>query len=113
MESTPLAQLMLSVQRALIGEVTANLAAVTAGYDHHCIRLVAYFFDRPAEDEVERFERVAAEVIADFTADYSVRTETHTLAEGPPKVVQFWAFLRAGVRTDKSSVPPTLPPAHP
>lgn len=101
------------MQRALLGEVTANLAAVTAGFEGHSIRLVAYFFDQPTEEEIESFECVATEVVTDFDDNYTVQTEVHTLAAKTATVVQFWAFVRAGVRADKFSVLPSQSPAKP
>ena len=66
-----LTSLKLFVQRAMLGEVTGNLACVTVGLEGTCVTLQAYFFEEPREDDRERVEVVATEVIADFPAGYS------------------------------------------
>lgn len=82
----------------MLGEVTGNLAALTAGSDGRRIRLVAYFFDAPTEDEREGVECIATEVIADYSDDYTVETACHALGDGTPRMAGFWAFVRSGVR---------------
>jgi hypothetical protein len=89
--------LRLSVQRALLGEISANLAAVTAGLNGTEIRIVGTFFDTPSDQDQEQVERVATEVIADFSPAHVVKTEIRVLAQGRPSILNFWAFVRAGV----------------
>lgn len=89
--------LKLSVQRALVGAVTENLAALTAGLAGSEIRLIATFFTGPSDDDREYVECAATEVIADFPSPYTIATEYRSLEEGRPRQLDFWAFLRAGV----------------
>lgn len=98
MDLTSKTSLMLSVQRAMLGEVTGNLAALTAGFDRTRIRLVAYFFVEPTEGDQESIECMASEVIADFHRGYTIDTVCHSLSDGIPKMADFWAFVMAGVR---------------
>jgi len=60
------ASLILSVNRALWGEVGPNLRAVTAGSDGKTIRLRFFIDGEPSERDRESAGRVGAEVIADF-----------------------------------------------
>jgi hypothetical protein len=92
--------LKLSVQRALVGAVTENLAALTAGLAGLEIRIIATFFTAPSENDREYVECAATEVIADFPSPYTIATECHSLEAGRPKRLDFWAFLRAGVIVD-------------
>lgn len=66
-------RLLLSIQRALLGEVTPNIRAVTAGIDENAITL-RWIIDGEITDELEDdLSAAGAEVIADF--------ETHQIAE--------------------------------
>jgi hypothetical protein len=66
-------RLLLSIQRALLGEITPNVRAVTAGIDERTITL-RWIIDGEITDELEDdLSAAGAEVIADF--------ETHQIAE--------------------------------
>jgi len=91
--------LKLSVQRALIGEVTANMAAVTCALRQDLIVLRCYYFGTPTEDDKQRLSAVGAEVIADFPAPYDILQECVPCQPSRqlPERLEFWAFMRAEV----------------
>ncbi len=57
---------LLSVQRALLGEVPPALRGVTLGWDDSLIYLRCYFDGPISEEDHESMELVATEVMADF-----------------------------------------------
>lgn len=66
-------RLLLSIQRALLGRVTPNIRAVTAGIDESTITL-RWLVDGEITDDLEDdLSAVGAEVVADF--------ESHRIAE--------------------------------
>jgi hypothetical protein len=68
----PAVTLKLSIQRALLGEVTERLVSVTCGIKGHVISLRAYVSGPVEEDDVERLGFIGAEVIADFSDGYTI-----------------------------------------
>ena len=66
-------RLLLSIQRALLGEVTPNIRAVTASIDEGTITL-RWIIDGEITDDFRRdLSAVGAEIVADF--------ESHQIAE--------------------------------
>lgn len=90
------AYLKLSVQRALLGQVTSNLAGLFAVLEGDLVRIDAYFFEQATEDDHECIEEAAAYVIADFPPEpnFQVETNYYLAAEAYPGKVA-WNFLRA------------------
>ncbi|HCA58547.1 MAG TPA: hypothetical protein DEP46_11240 [Blastocatellia bacterium] len=72
--------LKLSLHRALLGEVTENLIAVTARIDGLKILIRAYYDYQATESEAERISLVATEVIADFLDHFPLRRRFDLLA---------------------------------
>jgi hypothetical protein len=65
-------EVLLSLQRALLGEVAPNLRAVTVTYTGNAIHFDA-FFDGPIGDaEREAMSLVETEVLADFPPEHRV-----------------------------------------
>jgi len=91
----PLAMLKLSIQMALLDEVTDNLYAVTCGIERQSwIRIVAYF-DGPAnEEEVETISCVGTEVIASFPDGFRIEETCLDATQTEPVCLDFWAFRR-------------------
>lgn len=90
--------LKLSLQRALFGEVTENLIAVTARVDGLKILIRAYFDYQATESEAERISLVATEVIADFPGSFSVEEEVRLIGlKDDLEVLDFWAYRRSDV----------------
>jgi len=67
--------LVLSVNRALWGEVTAQLRAVTATLKTKTIYLKFYFDGAPSDDDRESVGCIGSEVIADYPAPYLIEEE--------------------------------------
>jgi hypothetical protein len=85
--------LRLSVQRAMVGLIPANLAGLRATLKGSNIVLEAYYFDSPSEDDLELISEVATEVIADYTAEYNIEEQIRLRSE--LKLDQHWDFLRS------------------
>jgi hypothetical protein len=67
-------RILLSVQRALLGEVSANLRAVTAHDDE--LVLVVFYFDGPiSEEDAETVSVIHTEIIADFFPEVEVEVK--------------------------------------
>ncbi len=60
-------KILLSLHRALLGEVTPNLRAVTVRAEGSLIQAICYFADPPGEEEREAIQVVHMNVLADFT----------------------------------------------
>ena len=91
----PLVTLKLSIQCALLGEVTGRLIGVTCGLKERHIQIRAYLSGKVTKKDIERIEFIGAEVIADFPDGYTI-DQTCVSADGiEPEMLDFWAFLRA------------------
>lgn len=93
--------LKLSLQRALLGEVTNKLFAVTAGRAGSCITIAAYYDGPPSDDDKEQMEAVATEVVADFPDVNDIRVEVYNRKHKKPAMLDFWAFFKADAQPDK------------
>ena len=90
--------LRLSVQRALLGEVTANLIAVTAGIKGTKISIRSYFNADATAADLESMSCVGTEVIADFPDSYEIEDEVRIVTtQDEMEMLEFWAFLRAKI----------------
>src|SRR3954470_2933392 len=96
---------LLSVQRALLGEVGSQLRGVRVSYGEANIRIEAYFDGSITEDDRESMSCVETEVIADFPDSVDVRCEVVRL-DAPARLpqVESWVYHR------KESVPPSDEP---
>ena len=88
-------KLKLCVQRALLGQITANLAAVFAHFDEKRIVLSAYFFKEATEDDRENFEVTATEVVADYPDGFTIETRYEGLVKLRVDSTLNCVFLRA------------------
>lgn len=59
-------QLLLSLQRALLGTITDNVQSVTCSWDSSTIWVKFIYVDKPSEEELDDAECVSSEVISDF-----------------------------------------------
>jgi hypothetical protein len=91
----PLLTLKLSIQRALLGEVTDRMIAVTCGLKGQLVEIRVYFSGKVSPDDLERVSFIGAEVIADFPAPYKIEESSLSADDGEPEMLDFWAFLRA------------------
>lgn len=89
-------RLRLSVQRALLGAVSSTLAAVTCGWSGN--EIVLEFLVDPdfSDDDRERMEVVASEVISDFGCETIMTVFMSPPWDGPkvPADRRWWAYRR-------------------
>src|SRR6185312_10729045 len=95
--NSPSEALKASIQLAMVGEITANMAAITCGIEDCVIRVRCSCFDGPTDEDRERFSFMAGEVIADFPEPYTINEEIVGLNDQEPDCFDFWAFKRADV----------------
>lgn len=75
------ARVLLSVQRALLGEIFPALRAVCVAYTDAKLELI-FYVDRPIDDaDRESISAVETEVRADFDPGHEVATRVIELAE--------------------------------
>jgi hypothetical protein len=86
--------LKLSIQRALLGNITANLAALRGTLEGNRISLFAYFFDHPTKADKECLDEAETCVIADFPSPYVIETYCGRTSEVVFNTLH-WDFLRA------------------
>jgi hypothetical protein len=91
----PLVALKLAIQRALLGEVTDRLVGVTCGLKDRHIEIRAYLSGNITDGDIERFQSVGAEVIADFPDGYTIDESSVPTTDGNLEMLDFWAFRRA------------------
>jgi len=87
--------LRLSIQRALLGEVSPNLVAVSCGISGNTIRIATYFDGPVSREDRERIQSVGAEVIADFPEGFLIQETCQAVQDLEPEMLDFWAFKRA------------------
>lgn len=89
------AMVLLSVQRALLGVVSAALRAVVVDYSETSITVTSYFDGEISEDDAESMSCVETEVVADFAADD--RVEVRCVRCDVPHPIDgrgVWAYQR-------------------
>lgn len=86
---------MLSLQRALLGEVSSALRGVTAGWRDWVFDIVCYFDGPISEADEYSMGCVSAEIAADFPPEYTVNFDVvrkDAPAEMP--VLREWVYRR-------------------
>jgi hypothetical protein len=89
-------QVLLSLQCALLGEITPNIRGITCSWDTSKITIVCYLQDDISEDIEESMECVATEVMADFP-EHQVEIECKKLDEPEPLnpyTLSAWVYRR-------------------
>jgi hypothetical protein len=87
-------EVLLAVQQALLGEVTAKTRAVLLAYDATTVD-VEFLCDDIAEEEQEAASLVETELVADFPADH--RVTVHLSRRPAPLPIpkdRIWVFYR-------------------
>ena len=102
------AELLLSLQRALLGAVPASLRAVTCDWSETGIAL-RYVFDGPADPfDADAMLAVGAEVASDFR-DAVALDEQIVRADHPaalaPHFLRAWAYMRKEGPTEDVRLP--------
>lgn len=62
----------LSIQRAMLGEVSAKLRAVTFTVSRTCLDIKFYFDGVVDDDDLESVSCIETEVLADYEEEYKV-----------------------------------------
>lgn len=86
---------LLSLQRALVGNVFPALRGMTVSWESGNIRILAYVDGDISEDNLESLRYVETEVIADFFPQHFVSLEV--VRKDAPEIVkplQAWVYLR-------------------
>lgn len=88
--------LLLGCQRALLGAVTANVRGLTVGMDGAVIHLRFLYEGELLDDDRDRFDVVATEIVADFN-DRDI--EVDCLRVDPPAriesyILEEWVYRR-------------------
>lgn len=87
--------LKLSIQSALVGEITDELYAVTCALDDKTIKIRSYYTGAIDSESTEPMRCVATEVLADFPENYTIDEEFLPIpVDEKPLMLDFWAFLR-------------------
>jgi len=86
---------LLSLQRALLGEVTPNLRVVTVTYDLESIHFDAFFDGPIGDEEREGMSLVETEVLAEFPATHKITHGVIRLdAPAPLPKDRIWVYYR-------------------
>lgn len=81
MSEVPLAsRIYLSVQRALLGNVSSALRCVAVDWGEKWIRIVCYFDGPVSDEDRESMQLMETEVMADF-GDFEVSAEIRVVAQ--------------------------------
>lgn len=89
-------RLRLSVQHALLGQVSSALAAVSCGWNDNDIVLELLVDSEFSDEDRERMEVVASEVVADFVDETITTVFTSPPSHGPkvPVAKRWWVYER-------------------
>jgi hypothetical protein len=69
------AQVLLSLQRALVGAVTPNLRLVVCRWTESEIKIRAVYDQQPSPDEVEEMSIVETNMLADFPPSMTIQVQ--------------------------------------
>jgi hypothetical protein len=94
MEGIDLSYLKLSVQRGLLGNVTANLGAFHASLTERKIHVTAYFFGSTRQLDLECIEDCLTQIIADFPDGYTISSRIE-FEKTPLPLGGAWCFVHA------------------
>lgn len=88
-------EVLLSLQRALLGEVSPNLRAVTVSYTDSSVQFEAYFDGEISDEDREAMSMVETEVMADFPSSHVITHEVKRL-DAPALIPKdrTWAYYR-------------------
>lgn len=102
-------RVILSVQRALLGEVSPALRGVTVGWDEKRIAILCYYDRRISEEDREAMSCVETEVMADFPADLQIDLDVIQCdAPQEMKLLDVWVYCRRESVSDRTPTPHTL-----
>jgi hypothetical protein len=91
----------VSIQSALVGSVTADLVAVTCGLTQKHLVIEVYFENTTGPHEMEFVRGITREVVSGFPSSYTWESRCFSIQQRDPQMLDFWAFLRAGINRRK------------
>lgn len=80
--------LKLSIQRALLGEITPNIRCVTINIINKKIELSFFIDGKVTEDDQENISCIETEVIADFEDNFDIKTNIKRIDYPYPIVIE-------------------------
>ncbi len=89
-------KILLSLQVALLGEITPNIRGITCGWSSSLITIHWYFQGEISEDDRESMECVATEVLANFP-EHKINIESKRLDLPEllnPYTLSAWVYLK-------------------
>lgn len=96
-DADTLQTLKLSLQRALVGMVSSNMAAVTGGLNDDTLIVRIYFFGPISDEDRARVSEIGAGVLADFPSRFTIDEICSSLLYERLEMLDFWAFLRSEI----------------
>lgn len=89
-------KVLLSLQSALLGEITHNIRGITCGWSNFLITIHCSFKDEISEQDRESMECIATKVIAHFPKHkISIEIKRLDLPEPlNPYTLSAWAYIR-------------------
>lgn len=88
-------EVLVAMQQALLGEVSARLRAVAVFYDDESIEFTCYFDGNISEEDQESMSCVETELMAVFPGNHSINYSLHRI-DYPGLIPKdgIWVFLR-------------------
>jgi len=99
---------ILSVQRALLGEVSPALRGVTVGWDEKSITILCYYDRKISPEEREAMSCVETEVMADFPDQQMDLDIIQCDVPLEMKLLDAWIYRRCESMSDRIPTPHTL-----
>lgn len=95
MDSDLRTRVLLSIQRALLGEIFPALRAITVEWDTRIVSIHAFVDGSLAETDAESLSCISTEVTADFAPDMEVECVLHRVdAPQPIHDARAWVYRR-------------------
>lgn len=91
------AEVLLSLQRALLGEIGLNVRGITCDWDTTSITIQCIFDGEISDDDQEAMEVACTEVMADFPPDVTVNRACKRLDAPEPlnsHTLTVWVYRR-------------------
>ena len=89
-------QLLLAVQRALLGAIGSTILAICVNSNEDGVELIVFTEGQAPDDQLEALEIAATEISADFLPPVAVSVRTVVDVMKPVKADGVWVFLRLG-----------------
>ena len=90
------ASILLSAQRAMLGNITPNMHAITVAYKDTEIVLRVYFINKPDEDDIELMSEILTSMCSDFSEIINAKEEFFIIGNDKSKLICLndWVFMQ-------------------